>query len=318
MTAILADHQYTLNDFKRVSLNNNYEISDETITVVNKLATLVGAPTYKRTPVFTKPIMRRERPRRAKVTITASDWEEMRNFKVTELKKNEEGIDKKIDDIRNLLNKITSKNFDSIKTNIIDMLNNIINSDVDKNELLKVGESIFEIGCMNKFWAKLYADLYKELMESFPVMRDICMQNFNSFSTLFDNIRYVSEENYDEFCLVNKENNKRRAISSFFVHLMKEGVIEADKIANIIVNLSEKFIEYIKTDGMKNQVDEISENLFILIKEGIDTIESNNSLEEIHEKITTFVSDVTSFKTKDYKSFTSKTLFKFMDLVEFC
>lgn len=318
MTAILADHQYTLNDFKRVSLNNNYEISDETITVVNKLATLVGAPTYKRTPVFTKPIMRRERPRRAKVTITASDWEEMRNFKVTELKKNEEGIEKKIDDIRNLLNKITSKNFDSIKTNIIDMLNNIIKSDVDKNELLKVGESIFEIGCMNKFWSKLYADLYKELMESFPVMRDICMQNFNSFSTLFDNIRYVSEENYDEFCLVNKENNKRRAISSFFVHLMKEGVIEADKIANIIVNLSEKFIEYIKTDGMKNQVDEISENLFILIKEGIDTIESNNSLEEIHEKITTFVSDVTSFKTKDYKSFTSKTLFKFMDLVEFC
>lgn len=318
MTAILADHQYTLNDFKRVSLNNNYEISDETITVVNKLATLVGAPTYKRTPVFTKPIMRRERPRRAKVTITASDWEEMRNFKVTELKKNEDGIEKKIDDIRNLLNKITSKNFDSIKTNIIDMLNNIINSDVDKNELLKVGESIFEIGCMNKFWSKLYADLYKELMESFPVMRDICMQNFNSFSTLFDNIRYVSEENYDEFCLVNKENNKRRAISSFFVHLMKEGVIEASKIANIIVNLSEKFIEYIKTDGMKNQVDEISENLFILIKEGIDTIESNNSLEEIHEKITTFVSDVTSFKTKDYKSFTSKTLFKFMDLVEFC
>lgn len=318
MTAILADHQYTLNDFKRVSLNNNFEVSDETISIVNKLATLVGAPTYKRTPVFTKPIMRRERPRRAKVTITASDWEEMRNFKVTELNKNEEGIEKKIDDIRNLLNKITSKNFDSIKTNIVDMLNNIISSDVDKNELLKVGESIFEIGCMNKFWSKLYADLYKELMVSFPVMSDICMQNFNSFSTLFENIRYVSEENYDEFCLVNKENSKRRAISSFFVHLMKEGVIEASKIANIIVNLSDKFIEYISKEGMKNQVDEICENLFILIKEGIDTIEADDALEDVHDKITTFVSDVTSFKTKDYKSFTSKTLFKFMDLVEFC
>ena len=318
MTAILADHQYTLNDFKRVSLNNNFEVSDDTISIVNKLATLVGAPTYKRTPVFTKPIMRRERPRRAKVTITASDWEEMRNFKVTELNKNEEGIEKKIDDIRNLLNKITSKNFDSIKTNIVDMLNNIISSDVDKNELLKVGESIFEIGCMNKFWSKLYADLYKELMVSFPVMSDICMQNFNSFSTLFENIRYVSEENYDEFCLVNKENSKRRAISSFFVHLMKEGVIEASKIANIIVNLSDKFIEYISKEGMKNQVDEICENLFILIKEGIDTIEADDALEDVHDKITTFVSDVTSFKTKDYKSFTSKTLFKFMDLVEFC
>ena len=318
MTGILADYQYTLNDFKRVSLNNHFEVSDETIGMVNKLATLVGAPTYKRTPVFTKPIMRRERPRRNKVTITASDWEEMRNFKVTELKKNEDGIEKKIDDIRNLLNKITSKNFDSIKTNIIDMLNNIISSDVNKDELVKVGESIFEIGCMNKFWSKLYADLYKELMSSFPVMSDICMQNFESFSTLFDNIRYVSEENYDEFCLVNKENNKRRAISSFFVHLMKEGVIEAEKIATIIVKLSDKFMEYINMEGMKNQVDEICENLFILIKEGIDTIESDESLEDIHDKITTFVTNVTSFKTKEYESFTSKTLFKFMDLVEFC
>lgn len=318
MSAILADHQYTLNDFKRVSLNNNFEISDETIKTVNQLATLVGAPTYKRTPVFTKPIMRRERPKRNKVTITASDWEEMRNFKVTELKKNEDGIEKKIDDIRNLLNKITSKNFDSIKINIIDMLNNIISSDVDKNELLKVGESIFEIGCMNKFWSKLYADLYKELMESFPVMKDICMQNFESFSTLFDNIRYVSEDDYDEFCLVNKENNKRRSISSFFVHLMKEGVIETSKIADIIVKLSDKFTEYISIDGMKNQVDEICENLFILIKEGIETIESDDSLEETYDKITNFVAQVTKLKTKDYKSFTSKTLFKFMDLVEFC
>ena len=96
MTGILADYQYTLNDFKRVSLNNNFEVSDETIGMVNKLATLVGAPTYKRTPVFTKPIMRRERPRRNKVTITASDWEEMRNFKVTELKKMKMGLRKRL------------------------------------------------------------------------------------------------------------------------------------------------------------------------------------------------------------------------------
>lgn len=320
MAAILADHQYKLNDFKRVSLSitNNSIISDETINIVNGLASLVGAPTYKRTPVFTKPIMRRERTRRSKVTITASDWEEMRNFKVTELNKNEEGIDKKIDDIRSLLNKITSKNFDNIKTNIIDMLNNIISSNVDKDELVKVGVSIFEIGCMNKFWSKLYATLYKELMKSYPVMRDICMENFKSFSALFENIRYISEEDYDEFCLVNKENNKRRAISSLFVHLMKEGVIEASKIADIIVNLMDKFMEYISKEGMKNQVDEICENLFILIKEGIDTIEAESSLEDIHDKIITFVSDVTGFKTKDYKSFTSKTLFKFMDLCEFC
>jgi hypothetical protein len=272
MTGILADYQYTLNDFKRVSLNldMNHDLSDETIKIVNELASLVGAPTYKRTPVFAKPIMRRERPRRNKVTITASDWEEMRNFKVTELKKNEDGIEKKIDDIRNLLNKITSKNYD------------------------------------------------KELLVSFPIMKDICTQNFNSFSELFENIRYVSEEDYDEFCLINKENSKRRALSSFFVHLMKEGVIEASNIAEIIIKLTDKFIEYINTDNMKNQVDEICENLFILIKEGIDDIETESTLEESYDKICTFVTDVSNFKPREYKSLTSKTLFKFMDLIEYC
>ena len=116
MAAILADHQYTLNDFKRLSVKviNNYQIDDNTIEMVNKLATLVGAPTYKKTPVFTKPIMRRERPRRNKVTITASDWEEMRNFKVTELNKTEDELDKQMDEIRNLLNKITAKNFSGL------------------------------------------------------------------------------------------------------------------------------------------------------------------------------------------------------------
>ena len=320
MASILADHQYTLNDFKRVSLSldkNNY-MSDETIKIINGLATLVGAPTYKKTPVFTKPIMRRERPRRNKVTITASDWEEMRNFKVTELNKNEEGIEKKVDDIRGLLNKITSKNFDSIKTNITDMLNNIIQSNADKAELTRVGHAIFEIGCMNKFWSKLYADLYKDLMKSFPIMNEICRENFESFSELFTNIRYVSEEDYDEFCLVNKENNKRRAISSFFVHLMKVGVIDCEKIADIIIQLSEKFIDYISKEGMKNQVDEICENLFILIQNGIETIECETRIEEKYDTIVDFVTDVSKMKTKNYSSLTSKTLFKFMDLVEIC
>ena len=47
------------------------------------------------------------------------------------------------------------------------MLNNIIQSNADKAELTRV--HIFEIGCMNKFWSKLYADLYKDLMKSFQL-----------------------------------------------------------------------------------------------------------------------------------------------------
>ena len=171
---------------------------------------------------------------------------------------------------------------------------------------------------MNKFWSKLYAELYKELMKAFPVMNEICLNNFEQFSELFKNIRYVTEENYDEFCLVNKENSKRRAISSFFVHLMKEGVIATSKISTIIIELCDKFNDFIEKPNLKNQADEICENLFILIKDGIDTIENDEDEEDNYNTIIDFVSTVTSLKTKNYPSLTSKTLFKFMDLNEFC
>ena len=62
---------------------------------------------------------------------------------------------------------------------------------VDKKELEKVGESIFEIGSINKFWSELYANLYKDLIEKFPIMMEIYQNNFKTFMTLFDTIRFM-------------------------------------------------------------------------------------------------------------------------------
>ena len=69
-------------------------------------------------------------------------------------------------------------------------------------------------------------------------------------------------------------------------------------------------------DNYKNQADEICENLFILIQNGIETIETAD--EDTYEKITSFVESASSLKTKEHPSLTSKTLFKFMDLIECC
>ena len=314
MTSILADHQYTFEDFGHIAGISTYELDQPSITMINKLATLVGAPSYQRTPIFkNKGNHKRDRPRRhAERKVTTEDWEEMRNFKTTNLENNKKGIDKEIDDLRTLLNKITSSNYKDIHTKIITLLTKIIEEDPEESELVKVGESIFNIGSSNKFWSKLYAQLYKDLLKSFPVMKPICNKNFVSFLSLFENIRYISaEENYDEFCAVNKENGLRRSISSFFVQLMKNDVIGPDKILNVIDVLKLKFMEYINMEDKKNEVDEIGENLVIMIREGGETFSCN---EEKYEEIKEFVSNIASMKSKNYKSLTSKTVFKFMDL----
>ena len=51
--SILADRQYTLDNYKQLEkLNISQELNDEIIQKINKLAKRVGAPSYQKTPVF--------------------------------------------------------------------------------------------------------------------------------------------------------------------------------------------------------------------------------------------------------------------------
>ena len=309
MTSIITP-QYSIFDF--LSIRNqgiSFELDDLTIKTINSLSKRVGAPTYQKTPVFKKRENRRQR-----TEITNDDWEDMRNFKTTELKRNEEGIEMEINKIRNHLNQITEDNYELMKEYISDILLKIIRSNAEQSELMKVGKSIFEIGSINKFWSKLYAKLYKDLIGMFPIMHEISTKNFNDFTELFENIRYISsDENYDLFCDINKENEKRRSMSCFFVHLMNNEVINLNEMIILITGLKNKFEEFINMEDKKNEVIEIVENLTIIIKEGQDKLEDDD---DFWETITNFVEKYSSCNYKAYISFPSKCSFSFMDLYD--
>ena len=299
--------QYSLDTFY-TSLPINYELSDITIEIINKLASKVGAPSYRKTPQFHK----KERPRRrhAKSVITAADWEEMRNFKATQLAKNVDGIDRDIDELRGLLNKLTQSNYSKISQQIIKLLENILKNDATEEELMKVGKSIFEIGSMNKFWSELYAKLYKDLIYIFPIMKQISEKSFESFLAVFEIIRYVdAEKDYDEFCRVNKENANRRALSSFFVQLMKNHIIPLEKLLTIVETLQAKFMHLIDQSDRKNEIDEIAENIIIIIQGGGDQLYKNPFIAE-------FVNKIVDMKVANHVSLSRKTIFKFLDLID--
>ena len=96
---------YSLQDYYKT---DNIELPDDIIQLINKLAAEVGAPNYQKTPIFKQ---KRARKFDKKDEISNKDWETLRNFKITELRKNEEGtLNAEIDTIRSLLNKITGTN----------------------------------------------------------------------------------------------------------------------------------------------------------------------------------------------------------------
>jgi len=110
--------KYTLDDFNRIMFGGiQQELPKETIDLITTIANQVGATDYIRTPQFPK---RAHQPgagigettvnrRRQKTQeINDNDWDVIRNFQTTELKKNE-GVQASIDEIRKHLNKITKK-----------------------------------------------------------------------------------------------------------------------------------------------------------------------------------------------------------------
>jgi len=318
MTSILADHQYDLRHFPHANqININKFLDQNTIDIINKLASLVGAPSYQKTPVF-KHARARTRPPRQRQVISGADWAEIRNFKTTELTKKEEGVDKDIDELRGLLNKLTSNNYDDMEKQIMQSLTTIIGKNCKEEDLEKIGEAIFEIGSINKFWSALYAKLYKTILGTFPAMNDIYKKNFNNFLSLFKNIRYISaEEDYDEFCKVNKENEKRRSVGSFFVHLMNNDVIKEIAIFELIEQLKIKMIDLMDIEGKKEEVAEFSENIVILINSGKEKLEASTIDTAFGwDECVEFIEEMTKKNVKNHVSLSNKVVFKFMDLEE--
>lgn len=303
--SILADRQYTLNDFNKIKNESNIiELDKYTIKIINKLANKVGAPSYIKTPVFKKN-RHYKKDKYKTVNKVVSD----KVFKTTELHKGQSNVEAEFDKIRLLLNKLTRKNYNDNLESIIFIIK-FIEKD-DKEYLEKIGKTIFEIGSKNKFWCELYAKLYHDIIKEFSIMKDICIKNFKSFQDIFQEFKIVdANEDYNLFCEYNKQNEKRRSLSKFFVLCANYDVIEKKDIEYIIKRLFCKIYEYMQQKNKLNYVDEITENLKIMIENFDENFKSVYSYQSIKENIET----LSKLNTKDYPSLNNKILFNFMDL----
>ena len=281
------------------------ELSIDVIQVINDLAKKVGAPTYNKTPVFKK---RNRQPRKKDNMITKQDWENIRNFKLTKLDKNEEGFECIIDDIRSNLNKLTKENFDEINETIIKTIRKQINKEDNTDENLnEIAKCIFEIGSLNTFWSSLYAKLYKNLIDEFNSMKETCLVNFNKYRSVFENKEEEEEEqdtniSYNLLCETNKKNEHRKGRSSFFVNLMIYDIINMDVMYDFLFKLFEKI-----KDMDTNNKAEFFENISIIVLSG------KNKFEEEEEKWKTVIKEITNISESNI---TKKMKFKCLDVLE--
>ena len=297
--------KYTLKDFNEIMFNGfNLVLPDSTIDIISKLAQEVGSPDYVKTPVFKKRD-NKDLPFKKKRIVETS-----KSFQTTRLEE-KIGIDAQIDMIRSNLNKMTDKNYIDIRNKIFDTIDEIITETDDIN---RVSTVVFEIASTNRFFSKIYAELYADLVNKYEAMKVVFENSLSQFTQLFDTIEYVdSTVDYDRFCKINKDNERRKALSAFFINLMDNNIIQKDRIVEITRNLLFQMYTFIAMDNKKNEVDELTENIALLYRVDLYAMINHEPIDGMN--IAQVIDKIAHSKTKDYKSLTNKALFKFMDLV---
>ena len=303
----MSQRVYTLNDFNTIENTYNIlEFDKKIINIINDLASKVGSPNYSKTPIFKK-----------KRQKNYTNWESLRNFKKTELNKNNEcEYDKQISDYRMKFNKLTESNYNELSKQIILSIKEYYNK-VNNDDILleKIGKTLFEIGCLNSFWSKLYAKFFQDMIKEFPDVKNICIINFNNFLSLFENIEFIdiNDTNYDLFCENNKKNEKRRAMSSFFINLTNYKVIDKIYIYNLLFKLLNDLDNNKNNKDMLQVNEEIIENIFIMVKNGNEILKESP---DKWEQITNHIVLLSKMKMIDNNGISRKLSFKCMDLLE--
>jgi hypothetical protein len=317
--------KYNLEEIEDIIFKGfDYRIPDDVMEKISNLSMQVGSPDYIKTPIFKK----RDNPMKDDTEITVlnqpakdhykkrrgnknMEEENLPSFQTTKIE-TKSGIDADFDTIRTTINKMTDKNYIEMCNKIIEIINKLL-LEHSVSDLGGIGENIFDIASSNRFYSKIYANLYSDLSSKFEFIKDQYLQNLKRFTELFNNIEYVdSNVNYDRFCEINKINEKRKSLAAFYINLMYCGVISKDEIITITRNLLAKVYEYISLENKKNEVEELTETIAILYKK--DLYDENYIIEGF--TINEIVKKIANSKVKDYKSLSNKALFKFMDLID--
>jgi len=317
--------KYSLKDINDISNSGfKFEIPKDVLDTINYLCIQVNSNVISNN-VFSRTIEEDDNKYKKKkgnkaMEVSSEEWETIRTFQTTKIEQ-KQGLDSDIDEIRLYLNKLTDKTFLDMRTKIIDKIDKMIMTMTDDDKT-RVGQLLYDISSTTKFYSKVFGDLFAELGTKYGWIKKVFDEKKTKLMAIYENIKYVdSEVDYDGFCEMNKNNEKRRAITTFYMNLALNGFIEKSFVVNILKEILTSIMNMIKLPDKKNEVDELTEIVAILFnKEMIDDVDDDADDPEdyyvLDESIINTINNLAQKKVKDYPSLSNKAIFKYMDLIE--
>jgi hypothetical protein len=249
--------------------------------------------------------------------VSAGDWEAMRNFKTTKIE-TKTGIEKQVNDLRVHLNKISKATYDKQCGAIVETFREYFapeNTAVSDENTARLSKAVFDIASTNKFYAELYANLIKTLVQEFDVFRQLLAEFASSFcATAAKNIVYIDPDvDYDGFCAYNKQSDIRKSTATFIVCCLARGLVELGDGINIVVEFIDSVMKMKDEPGKTKELEEITELVFIMVTAMHEFARKEKMWDE---RVMRLVHQLSIMKVKDHVSLSNRAVFKFMDLME--
>lgn len=320
MTTII---QYKLSDIQCIYEKNEYELLDNVKDVFLHLDKLIPDEQIHQIPLtrnersYDRNHKQRNRRHRGGMnrgyssTNDMDNWEAIRDFKPTE-KKEIIGLDKEINELRSFLNKMSKANYETQKELIVEKINNLFSKDnMEIDDVNKVVDCVFDTCSTSKFLSELYADLYVELVGYHDNFGNKLDTFISIFKESLNNIKYVNpDDDYDGFCNYNLINESRKANSMFIVNLMIRDMISQNEFIDLLKMMQNTSLDYINKEGKVHEVEEITENVYLLVTHSKELLNTQDLWIPIKEHISYF----STLKSKDYPSLSNRCRFKYMDM----
>ena len=229
-------------------------------------------------------------------------------------------FDKQLNDIRAMMNKLSLKNVEVQKPIVVEamakFLANLEEQEDDGLQLQTI-RKLTDILVSNPFLVKVYVELYAALcVPIFPYHQEFTQVVTETLTTEYmASLRDLqpvveSSEDYDAFCEYNKRNDKRKAWATFFAEASKQcpATFAPSLVQSMVHELFTLVQENLVVEHKTHQVDEVTENIAVLLSCGSHELKQDPAVQKS-------VRELTLKKPKDFPSWSSRALFKYMDLV---
>lgn len=321
--------KYTINDIENIATKyEKFILHEDQLKIIENLIKELNIdnipneiPLKRNDRSFEKGYKRSRSKKSMNKIPSASDmdeWEMLKSFKPQQ-KEEVAKIDKDINEIRSDLNKISKSNLNILKVPVIEKIFTIFNENAQENDIddiysdnqKRIGNVIFDIMSSNQFLSEIYAEVYVDLVGKSEYFGNILDDFIVTYKTSLENIKYIGpDENYEAFCNYNQKNELRKSNSLFLVHLMKYNMISKELIIDLILELQDLSFQYIDLQDKLHEIEEFTENLFVMIQNGKELLENHIKWNSIQDNISKF----SKLKARDHISLSTRCVFKYMDM----